>query len=191
MSKKFKNLRELSLKSCQGMRDSDLANLLERCIKLEYLSLSRNTGINGHFLKVLKPSTHTLILDECNNLSMHNLLYVMEKESCGLKHLSLNSCQTLTPSDVQRLCSAGANKLQHLRLNKYYPRLNASSLRNLGSLNELISIHLKFNSSVKSEVILELCKGCRKLEELDISGEYICNNMRGFVTVSIVNDIFS
>ncbi|KAF4529554.1 hypothetical protein B566_EDAN016792 [Ephemera danica] len=169
LSSKCRNLRCLTLRGCQGIKDYELGRLVSRLDKLEHLDVSKNTVIQGYFLRSIKPNLVSLVLDECNNLGLKHLLSELSKPHWNVRMLSLNSCQTLTSLDVQTLCTSAAPKLKQLRLNEYFPRLNTGSLRALGSLSELTHLSVKFNSCVKKDVILKICDGCLKLEELDIS----------------------
>ena len=68
LSSKCRNLCCLTLRGCQGIKDYELGRLVSRLDKLEHLDVSKNTVIQGYFLRSIKPNLVSLVLDECNNL---------------------------------------------------------------------------------------------------------------------------
>ena len=161
------------MKGCSGANDRDYENLFRACPRLETVSLAFNTNIRGKCLYGLKEtSVKHLVLDECNNLRSKNLISAL-RELKSLTHLSLNTCVNLSSSDICILTETLPGLLS-LSLAQYFPLLRSNSLKTLGCLHDLIHLNLQLNPSVNDEVMESITQNCKKLQELNITGE--CNH---------------
>ena len=163
-------LRYLCMNNCSGVSDKDYQMLFRACPQLETISLAFNSAINGKCLYGLSDTlVKHLVLDECNNLHSKNLMSAL----CELKyliHLSLNTCVSLSSSDVCTLTES-LPKLESLSLAQYFPLLRSDALKKIGCLQDLVRLNLQLNPSVNDEVMESIAHNCKKIQELNITGE--------------------
>jgi hypothetical protein len=90
----------------------------------------------------------------------------------NLNRLSLNSCISLTSSDVASVIGA-VPKLQSLSMAGYFPSFVSTTLIHLDELSGLISLNLELNPAVNDHVLDVITSSCRRIEELNLTGAKI------------------
>lgn len=100
----LRNLKSLSLKSCNKIYFAGFRRLTEYLQTLEFLDLSNSGNLDNHCLKVVSnscPNLNCLLLDGCEWVSMTGLTHICKLKS--LKKLNLRDCRGVQSEEVHSL----------------------------------------------------------------------------------------
>ncbi|XP_071850085.1 putative RNA-binding protein EEED8.10 isoform X2 [Apostichopus japonicus] len=170
ISKHCTKLKKVQLRRCYDIGEKGFWWLFKNCPDIEYFDGRENMRITGQCFHLLNPACHTVLVDDCSNLSDMGMKRLTDK--CPqMKTLAISKCFGLTGDSVCRI-SELFTSLEKLYLIGDYPSVPSVSLYQLGMLPSLEYLHLRDNLNVSDDVLLRISKGCQKLKFLDISGCY-------------------
>lgn len=168
LSRQCTKLKKVELRRCLDIGEKGFWWLLKHCSRIEHFDCSENVRITGQCLHLLNPHCHTVMVNQCSNLSDKGIERLTDK--CpGVKILGISKCFQLTGASISRISQA-CTSLEKLYLAGDYPSVSSESLCHLGSLSSLQYLQMKDNLNVSDEVLSRLSKGCQNLKFLDISG---------------------
>ncbi|CAH1801883.1 unnamed protein product [Owenia fusiformis] len=172
---KCKNLEDLKLNACCGLKDESLRAL---CIGLVHL---RRLGLSGDYVELTGQGLYEigehLVKLEALNLSGNkaiddrSLLNICN--GCmNLKELDLSCCH----SKLRDLnCLGLLYKLELVNLS-YMPCVTDDCMRNISQNGRLKRIRLRACSGITNQGITAVLTGCNAIQELDLSGNLQLDN---------------
>ncbi|PIK50121.1 putative F-box/LRR-repeat protein 7 [Apostichopus japonicus] len=155
LSKHCIKLKKVQLRRCYDIGEKGFWWLFKNCPDIEYFDGRENMRITGQCFHLLNPACHTVLVDDCSNLSDMGMKRLTDK--CPkMKTLSISKCFGLTGDSICRIAELFTS-LEKLYLIGDYPSVPSGSLYQLGMLPSLEYLHLRDNLNVSD------ISGCYKL----------------------------
>lgn len=160
-----KNMNKFIMKSLTGPCEKDLSQLFLVNKKLKYLAIDGDDSITGKCLAYLPDEIEEIHLQWCTSILSPYLDSAIEKFN-NLTSFTLSSCVCVTESTMKVI--GQITTIINLELSGAHPMITADSLNHLSNLLNLKRLCLK-NSAANDEFLINITRGCKGLNYLDIS----------------------
>ncbi|GBP07710.1 hypothetical protein EVAR_2817_1 [Eumeta japonica] len=199
------NLKVLKLDACPLSLWKIIPNILKKLPKLEELSLSGYTSIEGIFVpptcdslcEALSSANKLKTVNFSKNIYITNAVIKQLAKSCPkLESLNVAACNTrksfaqsgyitgINDEAVAAVCRACAN-LRHLDVS-YLAALTEAGVAAAAQCQLLITLRVRGNRTLTAQPFITCLQACHFLEELDVCG---CDNISEALVEEALNEI--
>lgn len=161
-------LKTAVLMRCTEVDDGGIRKLLGLCKNLELLNLAAMHRLSGECFSEAGTGLRRLLLDGCWGLTMAGLSAIVTK-CTSLVELSLSRCIQATDRELE-LLGQNLTALKIFRFSGSFPGCTSASIISIANLSLLEDLDLSHNRHVTEVAISTICKGCKKLRCLDLTG---------------------
>lgn len=161
-------LKAAILGKCTEVDDAGIGKLLGLCKNLELLNLVAMHRLTGECFSEAGAGLRRLLLDGCWGITMGGLTTIASK-CTSLVELSLSRCIQATDREVELICK-NLTQLKTFKLSGSYPGCTSASIDAIAKLSLLEDLDLSHNRHVTDLAMATICKSCRKLSTLDLTG---------------------